>query len=180
MNTDTIPRDLGWDEPTPAQRARAAERAAHRRYTTSETGRARHWKYNRSQKGRARRDRYEATPRARARKHLYEATVRAMMRAPGPIGVRFAVLGRPFDYGTSAQQAKRAGITEEQWLIRQAKDPDPLWFGPEGSAPVIEVTREGFPLLGATDPFSLRLAYADQVRRERAAGLLSPMTFSQM
>ena len=128
----------------------SARAATTHRYNTSAAGRARNAKYEATPKARARTARYEATPKARARKFLWEQTVRMVQRAPKS-NLEF----RPF-------HPRGEG-----------------WFGGDAVATFDVFFKEAL-LPGTGELFDIRDRYGSQIRAERAAGLLSPMTFAQL
>jgi len=125
----------------------------------------RYRKYQRSEKGRARQRRYDASPKGQARHLLYEKTIRAAMRAPRPTMDDLPVGPNPFGNACGSEDGRvRTSVT-----MAGAAPAEYSWL-----------TGRKVPRRFPPDPFDIRRAYAEQIRAERRAGILTPMTFAQL
>jgi len=111
--------------------------------------------------------RYDETPKGRARKFLYEKTIRAAMRAPKPSMVSVPLAPNPFGCALGSEDG-RIGRVRYQLVFAGPTHYPHLPFG----------TRQ--PSRTPPDPFDIRAVYAEQIRKERARGVLTPMTFMEL
>lgn len=125
---------------------------------------AKYVRYRRSETGRARDARYDASPKGIARKLIYEKTIRAVMRAPRSSFMDLPLGPNPFGnaFGSESGRERNSATfaspqSEYNWMVGR-----------------------NVPRRFAPDPFTIRAQYADQIRKERREGLLTPMTFAQL
>jgi hypothetical protein len=125
---------------------------------------AKYTRYRRSEKGRARQARYDASPKGIARHLLYEKTVRAVMRAPRPSFMDVPLGPNPFGNAFGSESGR-----ERNSATFASPQPEYNWM-----------VGRNVPRRFAPHPFTIRAQYADQIRKERREGLLTPMTFAQL
>ena len=125
---------------------------------------ARYARYRVSAKGQARSARYDASPKGIARKLLYEKTVRSVMWAPRPSFQDVPLGPNPFGNAFGSESGR-----ERNSATFASPQPEYNWM-----------VGRNVPHRFAPDPFTIRAQCADQIRRERREGTLSPMTFAHL